>query len=249
MDTKTSPNAQELQALPVMTPRQILDHFAQKKDKGEAPARVLMETSDLIGMLEAVGGFKLTQRLLQTYSSPKLKLVPPPIQKNGHKACYVFPDHFDRLGVILTLRQGYHLPLKAIQQLLEHFPAEANHLIMERKLSIEELLDLAKMLPKGYGVNDLIMAKTCDLMVQDALSSNRALSAATEAGDALKKLEEKTILARLDELKVWVSSGRRQEFVRRESAEDFKNLAQKHLIGRKISRKITARRARLSRGK
>lgn len=43
---------------------------------GEAPSRVLMETSDLIEMLEAVDGFKLTPRLLQTYSSPRLKLVP-----------------------------------------------------------------------------------------------------------------------------------------------------------------------------
>ena len=77
--------SRELQALPVMTPRQILDHFAQKKDKGEPSGRVLVGTADLIEMLEAVGGFKLTQRLLMTYSSPKIKMVPHPIQKNGHK--------------------------------------------------------------------------------------------------------------------------------------------------------------------
>ena len=48
----------------------------------------------------------------------------------------------------------------------------------------------------------------------------------------------------LNELKQWVVSGRRQEFVRRESAEDFKNLALNRLLAGKIAKKITAKRAR-----
>jgi len=51
-------------------------------------------------------------------------------------------------------------------------------------------------------------------------------------------------LARLDEMKLWVSGGRRRQFVKRESAEDFKNLAENRLIGRKISRKLMSRSPR-----
>jgi len=118
---------------------------------------------------------------------------------------------------------------------------------LEKKLTIADLLDLAKMLPRGFGTNDLIMAKTCDLMTQDTVSPYQAVSAAGQPGDALQKLEEQAILARLDEIRAWVTSGRRQQFVVRESADDFQNLAQNHLIGQKISKKILARRARLLR--
>jgi hypothetical protein len=81
-------------------------------------------------------------------------------------------------------------------------------------------------------------------MVQDTLSPSKALFAAVEPGEALQKAEEGAILSRLDELKQWVLSGRRQEFVRRESAEDLKNLAGNQLLARKIVKKITAKSAR-----
>lgn len=68
--------------------------------------------------------------------------------------------------------------------------------------------------------------------------------AAVEPGEALRQTEESAILSRLDELKQWVVSGRRQEFVRRESAEDFKNLAVNRLLAGKIVKKITAKDAR-----
>ena len=116
-------------------------------------------------------------------------------------------------------------------------------------MTIEELLDLAKMLPRGFAVKDLVMAKTCDLMVQDTLSPSRALIAAVEPGEALQKAEESAILSRLDELKQWgpVRTLRHREFVRQESAEDFKNLAVNRLLAGKIVRKISAKRARHSR--
>ena len=244
MDTET----QELQALPVLTPRQVIDHFGQKKDQGEPPSRALVELSDFISMLKTVGGFDLNRRVLLSYSSPKIKLIEPPIQKD-RKACYVFPDHFNRMGMILTLRQAYSLPLAAIRDLLEHFPKENHDLIMERKLEIDELLDVAKMLKNGYQLKHLIMAKAADVMLQDLMSSSQAVNAALEPGDTLRQLQEKLILARLDEMKGWVSTGRWQAFLRRESAQDLKDLATKQLLSKKIVRKVLARRARLAHGK
>jgi len=80
-----------------------------------------MEMHKFIQLLEAVGGFTLTRRAFLSYSSPKINLIAPPIMKDG-KACCVYPDHFERMATILTLRQGYHLPLKTIRELLDHFP-------------------------------------------------------------------------------------------------------------------------------
>jgi len=232
------------ESLPVMTPPQVIDHFSKQNDKGLPPGRVLIEASDFVNMLETVGGFKLSQRVLLTYSSPRINLLEPPVKKDG-KTFYIFPDHFDRMGIILTLRQAYNLPLATIRELIEHFPKDQHELIVERKFEIGDLLDLAKILKTGYGLKDLIMAKACDLLLQDLMSSSKTVSAALEPGDTLRRLQEKLLLARLDEMKAWVESGKWQEFIKRESAQDFKDLANKHLLNKKIVAKVLAKRARL----
>ena len=232
-----------LKKLPLMSVREAIDLFAKRNEQGQARGSVLIATAELIGLLDALFGFKVATKTLKAYASPRVNLLPPAVKKDG-KTCYVYPDQLDRLGFILTLRQVYHLPLNSIRELDKHFPADARHLVLERKMTIEELLDLAKMLPRGFAVKDLVMAKTCDLMVEDTLSPSRALFAAVEPGEALRQTEESAILSRLDELKQWVVSGRRQEFVRRESAEDFKNLAVNRLLAGKIVKKIAAKRAR-----
>jgi|CXWL01.1.fsa_nt_gi DNA-binding transcriptional MerR regulator len=232
-----------LKKLPLMSVSEALDMFAKRKEQGQARGSALIEMGEFIGLLEAVFGFKVAAKTLKAYASPRVNLLPSPIKKDG-KTCYVYPDQLDRIGFILTLRQAYHLPLNIIRELDKHFPADARHLVLERKMTIAELLDLAKMLPRGFAVKELVMAKTCDLMIEDALSSSRALLAAVEPGEALRQTEESAILSRLDELKQWVVSGRRQEFVRRESAEDFKNLALNRLLAGKIVKKMTAKGAR-----
>lgn len=231
-----------LKKFPIMSVREAVDLFAKRNEQGQARGNVLIAAGEFIGLLEALFGFKVAAKTLKAYASPRVNLLPPAVKKDG-KTCYAYPDQLDRIGFILTLRQAYHLPLNTIRELDRHFPADARHLVLERKMTIEELLDLAKMLPRGFAVKDLVMAKTCDLMVEDALSPSRALFAAGEPGDALRQTEESAILTRLDELRQWVVSGRRQEFVRRESAEDFKNLALNRLLAGKIVKKITAKRA------
>jgi hypothetical protein len=235
--------AAEFQTLPVMTPQEVFDHFNQKNHKGELPGRVLVEAHNFIAMLRAVGGFEINTRIVRNLCSPRISLIDPPVIKD-RKACFVFPDQFDRLGIILTLRQAYNLPLAAIRDLLERYPKEHYDLIMERKFEIEELIDLAKMLKNGYQLKDLIMAKAGDVLLQDVISSNATLNAALEPGDTLRRLQEKLLLARLDEMKAWVSSGKWQEFLRRESAQDFRDLAAKQLLKKKIVAKALAKKAR-----
>lgn len=242
METK-SMTSTELQKLPVMRPQQVREHFGRKQAAGTEPGPVLVELEDFISMLEAVGGFELSPRALLSYSSPRINLIEPPLKKDG-KACYIVPDHFNRMAIILTLRQAYSLPLGAIRGLLERYPKENYDLLMERKFEISDLLDLAKMLKNGLGIGDLVMAKACDVMLMDVMSSSKAVAAALEPGDTLRQLQEKLVLARLDEMKGWVDSGRWQEFLRRESAQDLKDLAGKQLVHKKIVAKVLARKAR-----
>jgi DNA-binding transcriptional MerR regulator len=233
----------DLQNLPVMKAREALDFVAARRSEGKPDAKALLAEADFIELMEALSGFDLTARLLHTYSSPRVGLLPPPVRKDG-RACYIYPDQVETVGLVLVLRKGYHLPLGAIRDLVKHIPADRRHLVLERKLTIEELLELSKVLPRGFAVEDLIMAKTCDLMVEDTLSPAKALLAATEPGDVLRKTEEAAILGRLDQLRDWVASGRRQKFVAREAAEDFRDLARNKRAAAKIVKKLMARRAR-----
>jgi len=242
METK-SMTSKEIQKLPVMKPQQVREHFGRKQGASTEPGPVLVELEDFMSMLEAVGGFELSQRALLSYSSPRINLIEPPLKKDG-KTCYIVPDHFNRMAIILTLRQAYSLPLGAIRGLLERYPKENYDLLMERKFEISDLLDLAKMLKNGLGIGDLVMAKACDVMLMDVMSSSKAVAAALEPGDTLRQLQEKLVLARLDEMKGWVGSGRWQEFLRRESAQDLKDLAGKQLVHKKIVAKVLARKAR-----
>ncbi|MDE2490379.1 MAG: hypothetical protein KGM24_05995 [Elusimicrobia bacterium] len=238
----TTPD-KDLENLPVMKVPEAVDSIAKRRSQGLPDGKVLLAEEDFVALLEALSGFTVTARLLRTYSSPRVGLLPPAVKKDG-KAYYVYPDQVETVGFVLVLRLGYHLPLGAIRGLVKHFPADRRHLVLERKLTIEDLLELAKVLPRGFAVADLVMAKTCDLMVEDTLSSSKALLAATEPGEALRKAEEAAILNRLDELRDWVSSGRRQRFVAREAAEDFRDLARNRLAAAKIVKKVLARRAR-----
>lgn len=242
METK-SMTSKEIQKLPVMRPQQVREHFGRKQAAGTEPGPVLVEIEDFMSMLEAVGGFELSQRALLSYSSPRINLIEPPLKKDG-KACYVVPDHFNRMAIILTLRQAYSLPLGAIRGLLERYPKENYDLLMERKFEISDLLDLAKMLKNGLGIGDLVMAKACDVLLMDVMSSSKATAAALEPGDTLRQLQEKLVLARLDEMRGWIGSGRWQEFLRRESAQDLKDLAGKQFLHKKIVAKVLARKAR-----
>jgi hypothetical protein len=76
------------------------------------------------------------------------------------------------------------------------------------------------------------------------MSSSATLNAALEPGDTLRQLQEKLLLARLDEMKAWVSAGKWQEFLRRESAQDLQDLAAKQLLNKKIVAKVLAKKAR-----
>ena len=236
------PSPEELKKLPLLKPAQAFQYFGKKGGQEKAPCpRSLLLEKDLIELVEAVGEFRLSPRLLQVLIRSQLGLLPPPVERNG-QALYVFPDHFEILLLVLNLRRHYHLPLAVIQDLLKHLSPEHYHLILDHKLALDELLDLSKMLPKGFELKDLIIAKSCDTMIQDLLPSTQAVMAAMEPGEKLEKTENDLILKRLEEIKKWVSSERKQKFLKRESAEDFKDLSENWRLAKKIRTKVLAKK-------
>lgn len=241
METPTFPSPHELQQLEILKPRDGVDFISKQRKQGAANPRFLLERKDFLDFLGAIFNADIPARSVQNFLD--LKLAPPPVQKDG-KACFVFPDHFDLVLFLLKLRRHYHLALREIRSLAQHMPRKDYHLVVEQKLSLEALLDLSKKLPKGFGAADLVMAQTCDLMLEDLLPSSEALLAATEPGDKLRKLQEEKILARLEQIKEWVTTGRRDEFIRRESDEELRHLAEHQFAIRKIARKLTAKRRR-----
>lgn len=187
------------------------------------PGRVLVGPDDFIHLVRQLANVQLNRRALLGYSSPKVGLIEPPIQI-GRRACYVFPHDFDRLAIVLILRQDYHLSLSAIRDLLSHYPREHYSLLIERKLSVEDLLELAQMLKKGYRIGHAVMAKAFDAMLTDLLPTDEALAAAKEPGEVLGKLQEGLLLARLDEMKAWLKEGGWREYVTRQAEQDLRDL-------------------------
>jgi hypothetical protein len=217
-----------LERLPVMSWRQVLDR-CQSLKAGDDPGRMLMGMGDFIQLVRTVAGVALDQRALRSYAVRKLGLLEPPVQVQG-KPCYVFPHDFDRLGVVLILRQHYHLSLDAIRSLLARYPRKNYDLIINRRLPVADMLELARMLGEGYSVGHMAMSKASDTLLLD-LAVPEA-SAAEELPGTLKA-QGKLLLDRLDEMRRWVASGGWQRYVERQADQDAKELRARHKALRK----------------
>lgn len=221
-----------MERLPVMSWRQVLDHCRPLK-AGDDPGRILMELGDFIRLVRSIAGVKLDRRALRGYAARRLGLLEPPVHAQG-KTCYVFPHDFDRLGVVLILRQHYHLSLDAIRSLLARYPRKNYNLIINRRLAVEDMLELARMLGEGYGVGHLAMGKASDALLLD-LAVPEVSSAENLQGTL--KAQGKLILDRLDEMRRWVASGGWQKYVERQADQDAKDLRAR----RKALKKARAR--------
>lgn len=179
-----------------------------------------MGPDDFIQLVRSVAGVTLDRRALRGYASRRLGLLEPPVQVQG-KPCHVFPHDFDRLGVVLILRQHYHLSLDAIRSLLARYPRKNYDLIINRRLAVADMLELARMLGEGYGVGHMAMSKASDALLLDLAVPE--VSAANELRGALKA-QGKLLLDRLDEMRRWVASGGWQRYVERQADQDAKEL-------------------------
>lgn len=228
-----------LERLPVMGWREVLERYSRPMKGGEDPGRVLMEQDEFMHLVRSVANVKLDRRALRAYASRRLGLLEPSVHVQG-KSCYVFPHDFDRMGVVLILRQHYHLSLDAIRNLLARYPRRNYNLIINRRLAVEDLLDLAQMLSGGYGVNHVVMGKASDALLLDL-----DIPEGAARGDLHGVLEAqgKLLLGRLDEMKRWVSSGGWQDYVKNQTKEDIDTIRARHKTITKARTNGRARKA------
>jgi len=195
--------------LPILKSQDLL------KDALRVPC--LLETKEFVKYFNAAAekkqlpSWKITQRTLQFYSSPNLRLMPKPILRGGHKGHYEVPGHFMRLQTIQKLKQVYFLPLWLIREVIEETPAPIWHTLVYMGLPTNELLE---MLPytKKLGELDLMRYQTCKSLAQRAFLS-RAGDPPTKMADPFDAFQARVINA-ASALTAWVKSEKgRQTFL------------------------------------
>jgi len=145
---------------PVMTYAQAYDGSGRFHPRQE----FLMETADFIKLVRHIHRFTVTRRTLQHYSSPRLRLLPPPIHMGGHKSYYANPEHTDRLAVILHLATKLFLPLKTIQAVIRVYPAEHYDLILKGVFAAYDLTVMAEHFERGFQVKDVLFFKVSHVL-------------------------------------------------------------------------------------
>lgn len=167
----------------------------------EPDSEFLMETDDFIDSIRHAYGFEVTRRTLQLYSSPQLKLLPPPIHKGGHKSYYLNPEHTQRLAAILYLTTRLFMPLKAVRKLLRVYPERHYGVLLKGVLTPQELTDFTELFGQGLEVRDFLFYKV-----------SRVLNALDEDhGDAREQDEatkDKALFSMARQFEKWMDTGR-----------------------------------------
>ena len=126
--------------------------------------KVLLEPAEFLKLIKHLYGTDIDRPTLQLYSTPRFKLLPPPIHKGGHVSYYLNPEHTQRLGVLLYLRDKLRMQLKDIRKVLDTYPAEYYHLILNGVLTGEELLDFPALLKADFKLKDVVFYKVAGML-------------------------------------------------------------------------------------
>lgn len=126
--------------------------------------KALLEPAEFLKLIKHLYRTDIDRPTLQLYSTPRFKLLPPPVHKGGHVSYYLNPEHTQRLGAVLYLRDKLHMSLKAIRTVLENYPADYYHLILNGVLSEDELLNFPALLKADFKLKDVVFYKIIGLL-------------------------------------------------------------------------------------
>ena len=126
--------------------------------------KVLLEPAEFLKLIKYLYGTDIDRPTLQLYSTPRFKLLPPPVHKGGHVSYYLNPEHTQRLGVLLHLRDKLRMQLKDIRKVLDSYPAEYYHLILNGVLTGDDLLDFPALLKADFDLKDVVFYKVADIL-------------------------------------------------------------------------------------
>ena len=126
--------------------------------------KVLLEPDEFLKLIKHLYETTTDRPTLQLYSSPRFKLLLPPIHKGGHISYYLNPEHTERLGVVLYLRDKLHMPLQSIRKVIENYPADYYRLILNGVLTEDELLNFPALLNAGFKAKDVVFYRIAWLL-------------------------------------------------------------------------------------
>ena len=128
--------------------------------------RALLNYSEFMKAVKAVAGRSIDRRLLMYYSSPQVRLMPRPVYVGGHVSHYLYPEHTQRLAVILHLRTKYFFPFKLIREVLAGLLPEHYVFILGGRLTGDDIRQLARPAAEGQRIypRDLILARAARLL-------------------------------------------------------------------------------------
>lgn len=193
--------------------RDLRDHYLENRHKAKPPEKFLVRADHFLRLFNddfnLKGNKALSRRTLQFYSSPQAGLMPLPVYKDRHTAYYRFPEDYERLGVVWTLRSRFYFPIELIRSLLDRIPPDMCAVIADWDESPQALLDMIAMDKSGFEPEDFDRYATATSLLGDEtlrfLVRDHSPAATKKA--LLKKLDEEHAATRK-----WIESGRGIEF-------------------------------------
>lgn len=193
--------------------RDMRDHYLENRSAPKPPEKFLVRADHFLRLFNEDFNLKgdkaMSRRTLQFYSSPQAKLMPLPVYKNRHTAYYNFPDDYERLGVIWTMRSRFFFPIEMVRTLLDQIHPDMYAVVPEWDRSPQELLEAVAMDKAGFEPEDSDRYRAAKGLLGD--ESWRFLARDFSPADV-----KKTLLKKLDAeyaaARKWIESGRGIEF-------------------------------------
>ena len=189
------------------------DHYLRHQHAKSPPAKFYVRADHFLRLFNEdfnlKGAQAMSRRTLQFYSSPQARLLPLPVYKDRHTAYYLFPDYYERLGVVWTLRSKFSFPIPMVRTLLTEIDADLYPLIMDWDESAEALLDIIMLDKVGFAEEDFDRYSASKGMIGDEVVS---LQVRRKSAEEIKTALLKTLDEQHAAVRKWIESGRGIEF-------------------------------------
>ncbi|MDE2039845.1 MAG: hypothetical protein KGO96_08525 [Elusimicrobia bacterium] len=195
--------------------RDMRNNYFEQRGHGKQPEKFHIRSDHFLHLFnedfKLKGDKAVSRRTLQFYSSPQARLFPLPTYKNRHTAYYLFPDHYELLGAVWTMRSKLFMPIDMIRTILKLAKPHLHNMIIDWDESPEALID-AVMMDKRVDIEpeEFHLYSASKDLLDDALilSQRRDFSESDAKKAMLKELDKKYA-----EIKAWIASGRAGEFL------------------------------------
>ncbi|MHB2025888.1 MAG: hypothetical protein ACYCPQ_04525 [Elusimicrobiota bacterium] len=195
--------------------RDMRNDYFEQRGHGIEPKKFHIRSDHFLRLFnedfKLKGDKAMTRRTLQFYGSPQTRLFPLPIYKNRHTAYYLFPDHYELLGSLWTMRSKLFMPINMIRAILRIANPDLYSMIMDWDESPEALIDAVMMHKhEDFEPEEFHLYSESKSLLEDGfLHAQRRGRAEVDAKRAmLKELKKK-----YDALKDWIESGQAGKFL------------------------------------